>query len=195
MFLFDSPAWKTFALENLLGLKLLHDRGFNIDSIENITNGFLGRFFDIMFGEENVTWEEIHIEPPPDMAEMDKDTEEYLLLEEFYNRDHYNVKIKIKDLAEIIKDAQNRELLMGILNKLVPDKDDYLDGVFPWWELFVSVSWIKEGHEITGIHIHFVDVVEGCCDEEPISLIQYIYTFIEFYDKLQSLQKGVFFYV
>lgn len=192
MFLFSNPSWKTFALENLLGLKLLHDRGFNVGGVGEIIEGFLGRFLDIMFGEGNVTWEKMNIEPPPEMAQIDEDSEEHFILQEFYDRSHYDVKIRVPGLAEVTKNSEAKNSLLSILQKLVPSRNDYIDGVFPWWELFVSISWLEENAELTGIHIHFVDVMESCCDDEPpVSLIHYIRVFVEFWDRLQLFKNEV----
>lgn len=186
MFLYNSPSWMAYALENILALKLLHDRGFNVGALGEIVGGIVGRFFNIMFGQDNVIWDEVNIKPPPEMAQMDEDSEEYFMLQEYLNRDHYDVKVKITGLGDIVKDPQAEKTLTEILQKLVPPEEEYVDGVFPWYEYFVNVSWLKEENQITGIRFHFADVIEGCCDDEaPASVLRHLKIIIEFWDQLQ----------
>lgn len=187
MFFYSSPSWVAYALENILALKLLHDRGFNIGLLGEFVEGFVGRFLDIMFGQGNVTWKEISVNLPAEMANISKDSDEYFMLQEFLSRAHYDVKIKIKGIHGIIQSPQVEKSLIEILQKLVPTKDEYLDDVFPWYEFFVSTSWLKEKNQITGIRFHFADVVGGCFDDEaPASSLPYLKIFIEFWDRLMQ---------
>lgn len=187
MFLYSSPQFVISALEGVIALKLLYDRGFAIGGLGDLIDGFAGRFLEIMFGEDNIAWEKKDIDPPLEMATLNEDSDEYFMLEEYLKRTHFDLEIRIKELGAV--DAQAKKKLMKTLQKLVPSEEEYDDGVFPWYEYFVSVSWLKEKNKIVGIKFHFADNV-ACCDEPPASILHRLKILVKFWDQLQEVRKS-----
>ena len=188
MYVNESNGWKTYGLEYLYALKMLHDRGFMIPKHLEIVRNTLSEFFSLMFGENNC--HSIPGAPEDDQLQKLLETEyegndANDILEEYYRRDHALIEMQIDDLKGLKTEQYVK--LMEILTELCPTDEDILGlGEFPWYEMFRSINWLTTANRtVTGLFIHLVDV-KVCCDEEPQGLGRYYNVFLRFWDQLQT---------
>lgn len=193
MFLSRDTYWKTYALENLLYLKHLHNRGFKIDRSIDLNDSIFSEFLLLMFGPENIYWEPLdtqnEINEPEYENLNDEEKETYFMLQDYYERDHYLITIKLTDYGTLSTDQYNT-LLSIVKVACVSDETMEVEGVFPWYELFKSVQLLEEDSAVTGLQIHMVDYNYSQGDE-PLSLSGYLAVFIRLWDQLQVYKQGV----
>lgn len=194
MFLSNDWPWKVIVLENLLALKRLHDRGFKINGAINLIDSIFPEFMTQLFGADNIRWEytEQFTEELPDYDTLTEEIQEiYHALQEYYERDHIFITIKIPGLNQM-NTHQHNKLLSIIQQACVSDETMELEGVFPYYELFRSVNLVKdEDGTVTGFLLHMVDTYTSYYDEYPLSIRRHLEVLNDLWDQIQIYHQEV----
>lgn len=182
----NGTSGKVFVLENLLCLKYLHNRGFDVSRV-SVDEPILDDIWHILF--ESVRWNSIEIKPPPELEGLDEEDEERYYIEDYLGRDHFMVDIEIKELRELagrIRPKHYREL-QDILKKVCAAKDEDYEELT--WELIREMKWLVQDGKIVGLTLHFVDIRSDW--EDPYYTGVYFKAFLKFWDRLQELKAEV----
>lgn len=206
-FFSNSSYYKSFVVDNLLVAKLLHDRGFKVDGLD-IGDAIFGSVLDILFGEDNITWDSIDPVLPDDAERIlekieegeelpEEETEAGCYISEYVNRDHYRIEVRINDLAELndsLRPKNYRQMMEPLKGVGYSSNEhfnvDLCEEYFPWYELVEEIEWLRDkSGKIIGFWLHMIDVAQGT--EEPVSDLRYTEAFIRFWDALQIIKKKV----
>lgn len=190
---------KIWYLQYIQALKWLHDRGFNVDDITDFGQYQVSTFLEVLFGEQNISWEEFRPDALGyDQSKMDEDSEEaddeYAFnVDNLLSRGHFFIHIKIPELMQNASKLRPRHYkrLMEKLEELLPCLED-TEGVHPWWSLFKEVFWLrnKTTGTIYGIEIVFVEIEPDWTDDEPYFINEFR-EIINFWDTLQEIVREV----
>lgn len=183
--------WICYALEVLLFLKMLYDRGFDVSRVNDLSVPVLFDFIKIIFRDENFTLTELVVEPPQYFDSLEEESEMYYSISDYMQRDHYNMDIRVDSLAELSGYLRPRDYrkLSRLLNEIATEiNNDVDDGeFFSWYDLFQNTSWLKENGKIVGFSTHFVD--QKTDGQDPYYTGHYVKVFINFWDQLEKYKK------
>jgi len=150
-----------FVFSNVMVLKAMHDRRYNIREISPYDEVIFSDCLDVIF--KNVKWEDIVPAYDESYAESlgDEESEQRLVYEEFCNRRHYKITIPIPEVAEMWPLSEEELSRAGeVIGKFVYSPEELFDeGYLPDFAVY-RCEWLKDG-----ICMYMYDVYEY--SEEP----------------------------
>ena len=194
--------WKSYIIENLVVVKMLHDRGFNVNALD-INEPILTDILDILFGADNVEWSSYDsakllarfrttYKKLKTVGVFDGLNKEDVAcyVDTYLARNHYIIKVRLDGMAELYNKLFVGEFcqLIAPLRGICCSLDS--EEILPFYELMEEAEWLKDDTgKVIGFWLHFVDVKPFT--EYPISDLRYHEAFVEFWDILQTIKKEV----
>lgn len=175
-----------FIVANVLVLKAMHDRGYDVKDVlyDGIT---LKDCLKIIF--DKVQWKDSTAPKKYEklLQRYDEDSEEYFYLADFLERDHYVLRLYLNDLKEIwpLLTADQVARLAEIIDRIVINPAEELIDYFPDYGYY-NWKWLKKGGVVAGIEVRFYDVPQY--QEVPVPSLE-VLNFLEFIDVVRSFRR------
>lgn len=188
MLLFNQDNGDTiyFLFANVLVLKAMHDRGYEVKNVL-YSEPILSDCLDIIF--DKVEWE--NAEAPEKYARLiekyDEDSEEYAFLADFLERRHYVLRLYLNDLKEVWPRLAPEQIarLAEIIGRVTVDPAGELIDYFPEYGYY-DWRWLKENGAAVGIEVGFFDLPQY--QEFPVPSLE-IFAFLKFIDAVKLIRK------
>lgn len=175
-----------FIFANVLVLKAMHDRGYDVKDV--LYDGIILKdCLKIIF--DKVQWKDSTAPKKYQklLQKLDEDSEEYFYLADFLDRDHYVLRLYMNDLKEVwpFLTASQIARLTEIIDRVTIDPAEELVDFFPDYGYY-NWRWLKKGGVVTGIELRFYDVPQY--QEVPVPSLELL-NFLEFVDTVKSFRK------
>lgn len=136
-----------FVFSNVMVLKAMHDRGYNVKGISPYDEVIFSSCLNAIF--RGVEFEDYAPNYDRDYAESlgdEKESEQRQVYEEFCSRDHCKIIIPIPEVAELWPLTKEELARAGaVLEKFVFDPEEFFtEGYLPDFVIYRS-EWLKDG--------------------------------------------------
>lgn len=154
-----------YCLSNVLVLKKMYDRGYNVKNICYDDGPILKNCLDAFAGQP-LEWEDVR----PDYNEKYKETLDenaQYIYEDFMGRDHYKIPLPLPGLEQTWKHltGKDKESIASMIKARVFVEPDFIENFMDYGvpdSGFYDWEWLYEDGTVKGIYLYLFDVPMYC---------------------------------